>query len=78
MTEQQIEKYDNLASRILLLSPSGSKQSKMAIEIMQNIKEWDEGKINRWIGYAQCLQVACGEQTLEELKYSTRIILNAT
>jgi len=78
MTEQQIRKYDSLASRILLLSPSGSKQAQMAIEIMQNIEEWDEGKINRWIGYAQCLQVACGEQTLEETKDATRIILNAT
>ncbi len=77
MTEQQISKYYDLTTRILLFSPEGSKQFQMAVEIRDNIQEWNEGKINRWIGYAQCLQVACGEQTLEELKDATRIILNA-
>ncbi len=64
-----------LANRIKLLSPSGSKQYSMAETIITNLNDWDKSKLNRWLGYAQCLQVACGEQSLEELREATKLIL---
>ena len=39
--------------------------------------DWSAGKINRWIGYAQCLIVAEGGLTLDEVKRKTRMVEKA-
>lgn len=72
MTNDQLH---TLAQEIIITSPVGSKQFDMAVEIQNSIGLWDMEKANRWLGYAQCLQVACGERSLKRIIKDTRKIL---
>ncbi len=49
----------------------------MAQNALNNAKEWGIAKTNRWIGYAQCLMVATGTKTLEEIMEDTGHIVNS-
>ena len=53
-----------------------SKAYSMLNKAWQNIYVWNISKLNRWIGYAQCLMVAEGTLTLEEIMSITREIVN--
>jgi len=53
---------------MLLYARENSKPWEMLMAVNNNVKgsDWDVGKLNRWIGYAQCLLVAGGAITLDE------------
>ena len=52
----------------LSLTRENSKAWEMMITARNNQDEWADAKINRWIGYAQCLLVAEGATTIDGLK----------
>ena len=65
----------NLDVEALILAEytkSIARENSKAWEMMQTATnmagEWDAGKMNRWIGYAQCLLVAEGGTTIDELR----------
>jgi hypothetical protein len=55
-----------------------SKAWEMLIVARNNLGHWDDSKIGRWIGYAQCLLVAEGATTIDELRDEIRRIVNAS
>ncbi len=57
------------------LASIGSKADHMISQVIENYLDWPIGKSNRWIGYAQCLLVAEGKTTIDELRDETREIL---
>jgi hypothetical protein len=75
-------KEDFLATEIVksTMTYSRKRQNSKANEMLQTvynmIGEWDQGKIHRWIGYAQCLLVADGSVTLDTLKQEIKDINN--
>ncbi len=48
-----------------------------AVENHARARDWPARKLNRWIGYAQCLIVAEGVLTLDEVIRKTRLVENA-
>ena len=52
-----------------------SKAWEMMITARNRIGEWNDAKINRWIGYAQCLLVAEGATTIDQLADDVREIV---
>ncbi len=57
------------------LASVGSKADRMITQVIENIDDWPIGKMNRWVGYAQCLLVAEGRTTIDELRDGIRKIL---
>jgi hypothetical protein len=55
---------------------SKSWEMLMAASNHVHSRDWPARKINRWIGYAQCLIVAEGAMSLDEIIRKTRIIEN--
>lgn len=51
-----------------------SKAAEMLVTVMNNIETWDLPKLNRWIGYAQCLLVAEGATSIDELRDDIRAL----
>lgn len=73
---KEVNDTKNIALYCMNLSSEGSKASDMFIEVLENVKDWDIGKSNRWLGYAQCLLVAEGATTIDELRVAIRKIIN--
>ncbi len=69
-----ISKENKICRHHIAITREDSKEREMLETVLANIKNWDIAKQNRWIGYAQCLMVATGTITLEELKNTTRSI----
>lgn len=63
----------------LLVAREGSKAYEMLRAVEQHLKDetWNVGKLNRWIGYAQCLLVAEGSVQLDELIRKGRLLEEA-
>jgi len=81
---QQISKKDNFIIKetvkmMLLYARKNSKPWEMLVAVDNNRgdEDWDTGKLNRWIGYAQCLLVAEGAITLDETMRIGREIAQA-
>ena len=55
-------------TRELASKRMNSKAYEMLTTVYNNYHTWDTAKQNRWIGYAQCLLVAEGAITLDELR----------
>ncbi len=53
----------------------GSKADRMMTSVISQYQDWPISKSNRWIGYAQCLLVAEGKTTIDELRDRTKEIL---
>ena len=69
------EKIETAAILEYTMSISNRKDGK-ANEMLQTVKNlenvWSVGKMNRWIGYAQCLLVAEGATTIDKLREDIR------
>ena len=78
--KKQKEKYitENIIKELFWLcgNRTNGKPYEMVMNIDNNKNEWDQGKVHRWIGYAQCLLVAEGAVTLDNLKLSIKRINN--
>ena len=71
MTKKQ-QQTELFAYRLKSLTiRENSKAWEMLMTVYNNASEWDTGKSHRWIGYAQCLLVAEGAVTLEEMRNIT-------
>ncbi len=57
------------------LATVGSKADKMMNEVITSYRDWPISKSNRWVGYAQCLLVAEGRTTIEDLRDKTRELI---
>ena len=57
----------------------GSKAWEMIVAVENGLSDetWDLGKMHRWIGYAQCLMVAEGSETLDGIMIKTRRVIDA-
>ncbi len=75
MTQEQLD-AENIALYTKSLCRENSKAEEMMQTVYNNAYEWDVGKSNRWIGYAQCLLVAEGATTIDELREAVRKIIN--
>ena len=53
---------------------SDSKATEMLKATSNNLTTWSISKLNRWIGYAQCLLVAEGATTIDKLRKAIREI----
>ena len=71
MTKEQ-EQTELFALELMPLVREFSKASEMLQIVYNNADTWDIGKSHRWIGYAQCLLVAEGAITLEDMRDITR------
>ena len=69
---KELKKTLKIIDLTLKLSRPGSKAEEMMQKANDKIGYWDESKIHRWIGYAQCLLVAEGATTIEKLADSIR------
>ena len=69
------EKEDTVEIVMYMLTVSRrehSKANEMLNTVFQNMSTWSISKLNRWIGYAQCLLVAEGATTIDKLREETR------
>ena len=66
-----------IAEDMTFTARKNSKAWEMFKAVADNVDSWPTGKLNRWIGYGQCLLVAEGEITLDECIRKTREITNA-
>ena len=67
---------EELVKTLLPHTRKNSKSWEMLITVDNHAftKDWPARKLNRWIGYAQCLIVAEGGLTLDEVIEKTRAI----
>jgi hypothetical protein len=72
--QKQHKETELIAEYTKFLCRKGSKAEEMMQNVLNNVDEWDIGKSNRWIGYAQCLLVAEGKITIDELRDNIRKI----
>ena len=57
---------------------SSDKARSMLETVSQEAENWSVGKLNRWIGYAQCLLVAVNDLELDDVVEMTeRVIAEA-
>ena len=72
--EKQITKRIIQETKIL------ARKNSKAFEILQNcennLDDWSISKLNRWIGYSQCLLVAEGAITIDDLRILIKGIEN--
>lgn len=72
MTNSKMDELEKLGNMVrdtrALTNRKDSKAAEMLLNIENNIADWSCGKVNRWLGYAQCLLVAEGATTIDELR----------
>ena len=57
---------------MLISKRENSKANEMLLTCYNYSDDWEISKLNRWIGYAQCLLVAEGATSIEKLKDMNR------
>jgi hypothetical protein len=73
MTEK--EENVKIVEYTLSKTRKNSKAWEMMVTTRNNINEWSNSKIGRWVGYAQCLLVAEGVTTIDTLREDIRTII---
>jgi hypothetical protein len=79
--ESKIDKFviEEIVKEMIRHTREGSKSWEMlkTVDNHAHTMDWPVRKLSRWIGYAQCLIIAEGAMSLDDMIKKTRIIENA-